>query len=123
MNMERDILYRYFEGIATEEEKDSIHQWIEESTDNRKLFIQERIRFDATLLTDEKSIVASSKRIHLSLWMVNTIKIAASVLVLIGCLHIFKLYEFGRQSEKRKWFMYRLAIEANCCCQMELLYG
>ena len=47
MKMEKDILYRYFEGIATEEEKNSIHQWIEESSDNRKLFIRERIRFDA----------------------------------------------------------------------------
>ncbi len=100
MKIERDILYRYFEGIATEEEKNFIHQWIEDSADNRKQFIRERIRFDATLLTDEKAVAAPSKRIHLSLWMVNTIKVAASVLVLIGCLHFFELYQQNKQSEK-----------------------
>lgn len=121
--MEKDILYRYFEGIATEEEKNSIHQWIEESSDNRKLFIRERIRFDATLLMDEKAIATSPKHIRLSQWMINTIKIAASVLVLIGCLHFFELYHQDKQSKKHKWFMFRLAIEANYCYQMELQYG
>ena len=100
MKMEKDILYRYFEGIATEEEKNSIHQWIEESSDNRKLFIRERIRFDATLLMDEKAIATSPKHIRLSQWMINTIKIAASVLVLIGCLHFFELYHQDKQSKK-----------------------
>lgn len=98
--MEIETIYRYFEGISTEEEKNSIHQWIEESAENRQQFIRERIRFDVTLLMDEKAIVTKSKPIHLSRWIIRTIKIAASVLVLIGCLHFFELYQQDKQSQQ-----------------------
>ncbi len=56
MEREREILTRYFLGESDENEKKMIHQWIEESTENKKTFINERIRFDASLFIDEDEL-------------------------------------------------------------------
>ena len=53
MNIDQHIFIRYFLGQASEEEKETIHQWIEHDEANRKRFIRERIRFDASILVDK----------------------------------------------------------------------
>jgi len=49
MQIDQHILIRYFLKQASEEEKEVIRQWIESSEDNRRRFIRERIRFDASI--------------------------------------------------------------------------
>lgn len=52
--MDKDILYRYFAGKATDDERAQIRRWVELSTDNYSEFISERRMFDLTsMLIDE----------------------------------------------------------------------
>lgn len=48
--MEKDILYRFFEGTATAEETAAIRQWMDESAEHRKEFLEQRKLFDAMVL-------------------------------------------------------------------------
>lgn len=45
--MNKELLYRFFEGTATLEEEQRVRQWVEKSEDNRALFMRERKIYDA----------------------------------------------------------------------------
>lgn len=66
MQIDQHILIRYFLKQASEEEKEAIRQWIEGSEDNRRRFIRERIRFDASILADETAIEPSAKLLQVN---------------------------------------------------------
>lgn len=51
--MIRDLLFKFFDGQTIVDEEQKIKQWLEESNENRKLFIQERKIYDAILLSAE----------------------------------------------------------------------
>ena len=51
--MDREILYRYFDGDASTEEVISIKEWIGDSSGNMKIFLKERRFYDMTLLSGE----------------------------------------------------------------------
>lgn len=51
--MERNTLYRFFEGSASLEEEKDIRQWMESSPGNREIFLRERKFFDASALLAE----------------------------------------------------------------------
>lgn len=59
--MDKDILYKFFEGYATFEEEVAIKQWMEASTENRHAFLKERKLFDAMLLLGDEKIVRNGK--------------------------------------------------------------
>ncbi|MDR0750009.1 MAG: FecR domain-containing protein [Tannerellaceae bacterium] len=92
--MDRHVLIRYFQGECSEEEKESIRQWLEGREENKKQFVNERIRFDASLMIDEGKIRIyqsnSKKKILRSLY-----KAAAVILLLIGSSYFFSLYQSG----------------------------
>jgi ferric-dicitrate binding protein FerR (iron transport regulator) len=48
--MEKELLYRFFEGTASLEEEQHIRQWVEASAENERSFLSERKFFDATSL-------------------------------------------------------------------------
>lgn len=50
MNLNRELLYRFFNKETTLEEEKKIRLWIEESDENRQEFFRERKLFDAILL-------------------------------------------------------------------------
>ena len=55
--MDRETLYKFFEGAASYEEEVRIRQWMEHSPENRRKFLKERKIFDSMLLLgDEKTI-------------------------------------------------------------------
>lgn len=97
MNIDQHILIRYFLGQASEEEKEWIHQWIEQDEENRKQIIRERIRFDATLLADIPAV--SPKRrllLRLPALLGECLKVAAVLLLLfIG------IQQYGNYQEKQ----------------------
>lgn len=91
MKINRDTLVRYFLGDCSEDEKASIHQWIDNDKKNLEEFIKQRIYFDTSLMVDQQEIASSEipytkKRIWVAL------KIAAAVLFLIGCSYLINLY-------------------------------
>lgn len=98
MHIEQHILIRYFLGQASEEEKEAIHQWIESDEANRKSFIRERIRFDATILADEQTILRK-KQFSMQPWMSWTLKIAASILLLLGAFYGYDNYRMNQLTD------------------------
>ena len=54
--MDRETLYKFFEGAASYEEEVRIRQWMEHSPENRREFLKERtdIRFDVASLVMKK---------------------------------------------------------------------
>ena len=47
--MDRETLYKFFEGAASYEEEVRIRQWMEHSPENRREFLKERKIFDMEL--------------------------------------------------------------------------
>jgi len=95
MDIDRNILVRYFQGETTDIEKEAINQWLEKNAANRQSFIRERIRFDASLIIDERAVISgrgNTKRITF-----NILKIASVILILIGSSYIFNFYLFSGQ--------------------------
>ncbi|WP_080904222.1 FecR family protein [Parabacteroides sp. Marseille-P3160] len=96
--MDRYMLIRYFQGECSGEEKERIRQWLEEDEKNEKQFINERIRFDASLFIDENEIQIqrqnSKKRF---LWTLS--KAVAAVLLLIGSSYLFNLYHSNNSDD------------------------
>lgn len=90
MNIDRNILTRYFQGECSEWEKEAIRIWLESDESHKKQFIQERIRFDASVIVDEDKISSSSTtKVKIFLW--NTLKVASAILILIGSSYFFNL--------------------------------
>lgn len=91
----RDILLRYFTGDSSEEEKEQIRRWLESDEANRKQFIRERIRFDASVIVDERIVLSgqsgAKRRMMVHLW-----KAASVVLLLIGCSYFYSAYRIGK---------------------------
>jgi len=98
MEPDRNILTRYFLGECTNDEKESIHQWLESNEAHKQQFIRERIRFDASLVIDEEKIATSRPAVRKNI-LFTTLKIASAILLLVGSSYLFNLY-FDRQTEK-----------------------
>lgn len=50
MNLDKELLYRFFNNATTLEEEKKIRLWIDECDDHRHEFFRERVLFDAMLL-------------------------------------------------------------------------
>ena len=48
--MDKEMLYRFFEGKTSVNEEKQIRQWLDTSESNRRVFFQERKVYDALLL-------------------------------------------------------------------------
>ena len=86
--MNRDTLTRYFLGECSEGEKAGIASWLESDELHRAEFTRERIRFDASLLIDDRRIVPARRR---GLWLKAT-AVAASVAILLGLAWAWQVY-------------------------------
>lgn len=55
--MDQKILYKFFNGQATEEEEFALKAWVEESIENEQIFLEQRRLYDSlTLLKDENDL-------------------------------------------------------------------
>lgn len=94
--MDKEILYRFFQGIATDEERSRLRQWTEASPENARQLMDERHLFDAILLlTDAESFRTKrtgGRQIRFIPRIKEVVKIA-SVVVLTACLSFFYFNE------------------------------
>ena len=98
--MNKETLYKFFEGNASFEEEVAVKQWMEESTENRQSFLKERKLFDAMLLLgNEKVIKAGKKRYSINLSSLRTelIKIAAVIAITLGGSYLYHQYLFEKE--------------------------
>ena len=60
LKIEKEILYRYFNGDATPEEEHKIRQYLEASDENWKEYLRERKFFDTIILKEQ--VVSEEKQ-------------------------------------------------------------
>lgn len=94
-NMDRDLLYNFFEGKTSYSEEKQIQIWIETSHANYIQFLNERNIYDTLLLTDV-SKQSKNKSHLLSNWILG-ISAAAILLFIIGGIYLFNLSEKEEQ--------------------------
>lgn len=109
--MNKNTLYKFFEGNASQKEEEAVRQWLDESTVNQQTFLKERKLFDAMLLLgDETKIKEGKKRFTVSLasFRVELLKVAAVVAVtLLG-----SYFYYQASLEKEMMAMQTISVPA-----------
>lgn len=92
--MEKEILYRFFEGIASFEEEEQVRVWMEASQENERAFFKERKLFDALLLLgrEKKEVEEEAPSIRLGALTKELLKIAGIVLLTLGGSYLYQQY-------------------------------
>lgn len=84
--MEKELLYKFFAGTATFEEKERIMLWMESAPDNKQLFLKERKLYNAVLLNNEyveiEQIVKQQHWMHSGI--MRFMRIAAMIVLAFG---------------------------------------
>lgn len=96
MNIDRTILYRFFEGSASPEEKAAIKNWVESSGEHRSELMKERKLFNAVLLFAPE--VHPAEKYKFRIWT-ELVKIAAVVAVVFLCCYSYYQRELSSQDE------------------------
>ncbi len=81
--MNKDLLYKFFEGNASFEEEEEIMNWMEASSENERNFLKERKLYDAMLLLGNESCcekIGAKASLRLSIGL-EFLKIAGVVLL------------------------------------------
>lgn len=100
MCMERDLLFRYFDGATTPDEERRIMEWAEASPDNYRSYLAERQLWCAVVFHAERQPVRRTLWRRLAAWRVNGA--AACVLLLVGLAGLFfagRLYPDERMQQ------------------------
>lgn len=95
MNLDRELLYRFFNNETTLEEEKKIRLWMEECDEHRHEFFRERKLFDAILLHGEPSCERSRFRFYIP-W--RKVAVAFSGIAAIVILTIITTTYFLQQS-------------------------
>ena len=86
--MDKELLYRFFEGDASENEMRAIKEWAEASEENSRLLRRERKLFNAMILvqpslTASKQAIGSENQVKRRYAIRDFLKIAAVVAIVI----------------------------------------
>ena len=104
--MEIKLLHKFFEGQTSRSEEELIRQWIDESPENKKLLLEERVSFDRLLLHNQKVELTNDdvclsepivKRSRAFVYLIELTKIAAVV-----CITILGVSFFSKPSSSHK---------------------
>ena len=120
--MNKDILYKFFEGNASFEEEAAVKQWMEESAENRLVFLKERKLFDAMLLLGNEEIIKNGKKrfsINLSSLRTELIKLAAVVAITLGGSYFY----YQSSLEKELMAMQTITVPAGQRINITLVDG
>lgn len=95
MNLDKELLYRFFNNATTLEEEKKIRLWIDECDDHRHEFFRERVLFDAMLLHGKPSCEKSRSRFYIP-W--RRVAVAFSGIAAVVLLTIITTTYFLQQS-------------------------
>lgn len=93
--MEKELLYRFFEGRTTEDEERRILDWLDEDPAHREEMLSERRLFDAMLMLVKPGQQVKRKAFRLPRWTRHAAGYAAAVLVAltIGAGYVHRVYD------------------------------
>ncbi|GHU54589.1 anti-sigma factor [Bacteroidia bacterium] len=81
--MEKELLYRFFEGDTSLEEEKHIRQWLEISDENKCMLMTERKFYDTTMLVSRPTEPYIEKKNRTFSLLKELLKVAAVVLVVL----------------------------------------
>lgn len=91
MEIDKEILHRFFKGVADAEEKKKVRQYLEASQENWNEYLRERKLFDAVQVNRGWSHRVLQKRPMLLRRMVKeTLKLAAVFVIALGIAYLWK---------------------------------
>lgn len=92
--MEKELLYRFFDGRTTVEEEKRVLDWLDRDPANRRVLFSERRLFDAALMLADEDRLRGRKFFAIPRWTREVIKYAAVVLILAGSggIYVSRLY-------------------------------
>lgn len=82
--MDKDLLYRFFEGHASVEEMKSIKEWAETSEENSKLLRRERKLFNAIILSGRLKRMERQTAKKKNYFIREFLKVASVVVITVG---------------------------------------
>ncbi len=92
--MKFELLHKFFDGLTTKEEEEAIREWLNNSPENKQIFLDERKIYDSILLNS--SVVEENENqdvkphFHITPYFKEFVKIAAIMLVtLLGSWYFF----------------------------------
>lgn len=94
--MDKELLYRFFEDNTSYEEEKQIRLWMEASEANRKIFMQERKIYNATLLSSPHFSGANRKERTITWYRIGTV--AATLLLLLTSTLYIRTLIYGNNS-------------------------
>lgn len=121
--MDKDILYRFFEGRASVAEMREVKEWAEASDENRKLFRRERKLFNAMILTTRpkqqdvgKPMNRSRKR-----FIGEFLKIASVIVITVSVTAA--LFSIGKDNDEVNLAMQTITVPAGQRVNVDLPDG
>lgn len=94
--MKRELLHRFFEGKTSLDEESQLRQWLTESEENEKYFLQERITYDALLFTPKNEKKRQKRLFAFTPWMISTAA-AVALLIIAGGLYLLDTTSYQEQ--------------------------
>ena len=119
MDMDKELLVRFFEDNTTLDEEKRIRKWMEASSENYNSFMEERKLFDAmTLLADEKQISSGRNKAIFKLWVGRAMKVAAVV-----AITLISTFSYQFLTGKDKLVMQKITVPSGQRINLELSDG
>lgn len=89
--MDKEQLYRYFEGTASPEEGQQVRQWMEAADEHRQEFFRERRLFDALLMAADEEPVGERSSWP---WRIGSplLKVVAVALLTLAIQQLYSVY-------------------------------
>jgi ferric-dicitrate binding protein FerR (iron transport regulator) len=94
--MDKDILYGFFNGTASHSEEMRVREWLEASAENRRIFMEERRLFDMLLLNTREDTGSRTavRRTRAAVILKEAAKVAAvAAIVITVCVSYFRSRE------------------------------
>ena len=93
--MDQNLLYKYFQGKATEEEERLIIEWTDADQDNMEKLLEERRFYDIALFLDSDEEVKPARKKIFTMVAKWSIGVAASIIVVLSCGLLWKDYQYN----------------------------
>lgn len=119
----KDLLYKFFRGMATYEEERAVRDWVEEDTGHREAFLAERKLFDMMILLADRNVDRQSARI-LPFYKKPVIQYCmrfASVIALILSISMF--IQVGKERSSLALAEQRISVPAGQQVTLDLADG
>ena len=119
--MDKDLLYRFFEGHASVEEMKSIKEWTETSEENSKLLRRERKLFNAIILSGRLKRMERQTTKKKNYFIREFLKIASVVVITVGVTAA--LFSVGKDKDDVNVAMQTITVPAGQRVNLDLPDG